>query len=169
MRLFFIPKYIKIQAMEIKKEYLTKEKYKELGTELEWLKTARRRELAANLKEAMSLGDLSENAEYHQAREDQAGAEKRIKELEMIFKNAVIVKESVFDRADVGAAVVIQRKGEKNRKEYFIVGSQEADMAKNKISVGSPLVKAMLGKKKGDSFSFESPQGIQEHKIIDIK
>ncbi|MCK4386558.1 MAG: transcription elongation factor GreA [Candidatus Pacebacteria bacterium] len=155
--------------MEIEKEYLTKKKYEELGGELEWLKTTRRQELAGRLKEALSLGDLSENAEYHQAREDQANAEKRIREIETILRNVAIVEGSSFDKIAVGATVTIQPKGKKDKVQYSIVGSQEADMAKNKISVASPLVQAMLGKKTGDSFFFESPQGIKNYKIIEIK
>ncbi len=155
--------------MDGDKEYLTKEKYKELQEELEWLQTGRRKELADNLKEATSLGDLSENAEYHQAREDQAGVEKRIKELEVILKNTVIVKQEKFDVVNAGATVVVQKKKEKEKKEFYIVGSQEADMEKNKISVTSPLVQAMLNKKVGDSFSFKSPKGMQEYDILSIK
>ncbi len=151
------------------KEYLTKEKYKELLEELDWLQTGRRKELADNLREATSLGDLSENAEYHQAREDQASVEKRITELEAILKNAVIVKQSKFDAVSAGATVVVQKNGEKDTKEFYIVGTQEVDMEKNKISVNSPLVQAMLGKKDGESFSFKSPKGIQEYKIISVK
>ena len=155
--------------MENEKEYLTKKKYRELQDELDWLQTGRRKELADNLREATSLGDLSENAEYHQAREDQAGVEKRIKELEVILKNAVLVKQDKFDDVDAGATVVVQKKGSSEDREFHIVGTQEVDMEKNKISVTSPLVQAMLGKKEGDSFSFKSPKGIQEYKIISIK
>lgn len=155
--------------MEAEKEYLTKEKYEELQKELKWLQTGRRKELADDLREAISLGDLSENAEYHQAREDQASVEKRIKELKIILKNAVIVKRDKFNTVSAGAAVVVQKKGENSQKELYIVGTQEADMEKNKISTASPLGQAMLGKKQGDLFSFKSPKGIQEYKIISIK
>jgi transcription elongation factor GreA len=155
--------------MEKDKEYLTKEKYKELVEELDWLQTGRRKELADNLREATSLGDLSENAEYHQAREDQASVEKRITELEAILKNAVIVKQSKFDVVSAGATVVVQKNGEEDTREFSIVGTQEVDMEKNKISVNSPLVQAMLGKKDGESFSFKSPKGMQEYKIISVK
>ena len=151
------------------KEYLTKEKYKEIKKELEWLKTGRRKELANSLKEAISLGDLSENAEYHQAREDQAGVEKRIKELEFVLENAIIVKQDKFNIANAGATVVVQKKGDKESRKFYIVGTQEADIAENKISVTSPLAQAMLGKKEGDSFSFQSPQGMKDYKIISVK
>jgi len=151
------------------KEYLTKKKYKELVDELDWLQTGRRKELAEHLREATSLGDLSENAEYHQAREDQAGVEKRIKELEVILKNAVIVKQDKFDSVDAGATVTVQKKGATESREFSVVGTQEVDVNKNKISVISPLVQAMLGKKAGDIFSFKSPKGMQEYKVVSIK
>ena len=155
--------------MKNKREYLTKEKHQELAKEFEWLQTVRRRELSVALKEAISLGDLSENAEYHQAREDQVGVEQRIKELEAILKDVVIVEEKQFDRVNVGATVTLQNQEDKKKTEYLIVGTQEADMLKNRISVASPLVKATLGKKKGDLVSFESPQGTKNYKIIDIR
>ncbi len=151
------------------REYLTKEKYEELQKEFEWLQSGRRKELADNLREAMTLGDLSENAEYHQAREDQANVEKRIKELEVILKNVVIVKQSKFDTVGVGATILLKKKGESENKQFYIVGTQEVDMEQNKISITSPLVQAMLDKKEGESFAFKSPKGIQEYKIISIK
>ncbi|MCK5022230.1 MAG: transcription elongation factor GreA [Candidatus Pacebacteria bacterium] len=151
------------------KEYLTKKKYKELEEELGLLKTTRRQEVATALKEARSLGDLSENAEYHQAREDQANIEKRIEELEIILKDVEIVRGDVFTKVEVGANVVVQKSDSKTSVEYLIVGSQEANMAENKISISSPLVQAMLGKKKGELFSFKSPKSEQSYKIINIK
>ena len=153
----------------MKKEYLTKEKYKELANELDWLQTARRQELADSLKDARSLGDLSENAEYHQAREDQANAEKRITDLEAILQNAVLIKDNNFDKVEVGASVTVRKKNSDEKVEYAIVGSHEVDMAQNKISTTSPLVQAMLGKKKGETFSFKSPRGVQDYTIIGIK
>lgn len=156
-------------SIDTDKEYLTKEKYEELQKEFEWLQSGRRKELADNLREAMTLGDLSENAEYHQAREDQATVEKRIKELEVILKNSIIVRQSKFDSVAVGATIVIQKKGENESRHFSIVGTQEVDMEKNKISLTSPLVQAMLGKKEGETFAFQSPKGMQEYKIISIK
>ena len=150
-------------------EYLSQQKYKEFVNELDYLQTTRRQEIAENLKEARSLGDLSENAEYHQAREDQANIEKRIKDLESIIKDAVIIKKGTSSKVSVGATVVVQKKGEKEKKEFSIVGSQEANMAEGKISISSPLVIAMLNKIKGESFSFKSPKGKQDYKIINIR
>ncbi|MFH0845911.1 MAG: transcription elongation factor GreA [Patescibacteria group bacterium] len=157
--------------MKNSEEYLTEQKHRELVDELDFLRTTRRQEVADNLKEARSLGDLSENAEYHQAREEQANIEKRIKDLEAILKNAVLLgkKSSGNGKVDIGAIVTLQKKDEKNSITYTIVGSQEVDMSQNKISNSSPLVQAMLGKTKGESFSFKSPRGIQDYKILDIK
>lgn len=150
-------------------EYLSQQKYKEFVDELDYLQTTRRQEIAENLKEARSLGDLSENAEYHQAREDQANTEKRITDLQEILSNALILKKGSSSKVGVGATVVVQKKGDKEKREFIIVGSQEANMAESKISVSSPLVIAMLDKTKGESFSFASPKGKQDYKIIDIK
>ncbi len=150
-------------------EYLSQQKHKEFIDELDYLQTTRRQEIAQNLKEARSLGDLSENAEYHQAREDQANIEKRIKDLQAILDDAIIIKKGASSKVSVGATVIVQKKGEKEKKEFSIVGSQEANMAEGKISISSPLVIAMLDKIKGESFSFKSPKGKQDYKIIDIK
>lgn len=150
-------------------EYLSQEKYKEFVGELDYLQTTRRQEVAEQLQEARSLGDLSENAEYHQAREDQANIEKRIKDLEAILEGAKIVGKSSSTKIGVGSTVVIQKKGDSSKKEYIIVGNQESDISQNKISVSSPLVKAMLEKEKGEEFVFQSPKGKQEYKILDVK
>ncbi|MCK4918634.1 MAG: transcription elongation factor GreA [Candidatus Pacebacteria bacterium] len=150
-------------------EYLSQQKHKEFVNELDYLQTTRRQEIAESLKEARSLGDLSENAEYHQAREDQANIEKRITDIQAILEDSVIVKKSSSSKVNIGVIVVVQKKGEKEKKEYTIVGNQESNMAENKISVSSPLVRAMLEKEKGESFCFESPKGKQEYKIIDVK
>ena len=150
-------------------EYLSQQKHKEFVDELDYLRTTRRQEVAEQLKEARSLGDLSENAEYHQAREDQANIEKRIKDIQAILEDMVIVKKGSSSKVCVGSTVVILKKGDKDKKEFSIVGSQESNMAENKISISSPLVKAMLNKIKGEVFSFESPKGKQDYKIIDVK
>lgn len=150
-------------------EYLSQKKYNELADELDFLQTTRRQEVAEQLKEARSLGDLSENAEYHQAREDQANIEKRIKDLEAILEKAKIVKKNSSSKIGIGSTVVIQKKGDSEKKEYTLVGNQESDLTENKISVSSPLVKAMLEKEKGEVFFFNSPKGKQEYKILDVK
>lgn len=151
------------------KRYLTKEKYKALEKELHELSTTKREEIAEQLHYAKSLGDLSENAEYSDAREKQAKLEDRIRELENVLKNAEIVKKHHTDAVEVGSSVTVQKKGSTDKIEYEIVGTEEADMSKNKLSYKSPLGEAMLGHKKGESFKFTTPKGNVEYKVISIK
>ena len=148
---------------------LTREKFDELVSELEVLKTTRRTEIAETLEYARSLGDLSENAEYQEARELQAATEERIRKLEEIIKRAKIVSHSKSDTVDFGSVVNIAKVGEDEKHEYTIVGSEEADMRERKISHVSPLGSAMMGKKKGDEFTFETPGGKQQYKIVSVK
>jgi transcription elongation factor GreA len=151
------------------KQYLTKEKFDELTTELKELSTTRRRELAVHLEYARSLGDLSENAEYHQAREDQAISEDRIARLESLLKHAEIVKQHHSDSVELGTTATVQKVGDKEKKEYIIVGSEEADMLAGKVSHISPLGRAIVGTKKGDIFTFSTPKGEVQYKVISIK
>jgi len=151
------------------KTYLSKEKHKELTEELNFLKTERRKELADRLEDAKALGDLSENAEYHAAREDQANSEKRIVELEVMLKNAEVVEKHHSDVVEVGASVVVKKEGGSEKKTFEIVGSEDADTSAGKISNVSPLGQALLGGKKGDTVSFQSPAGKVEYKIIEIE
>ena len=153
----------------MEKQYLTKEKYKELQEELEYLTKTRRKEIAKELDATGSMGDLRENAEYQQAREDQANLEKRIAQIETILKEAEVIEGGRKDIVSVGSTVVLRKKGEKEGVEYKIVGAEEASMAEKKISAHSPLVQAMIGMKKGESFKFEAPKGKMEYEIIDIK
>src|SRR3990167_8032048 len=121
------------------KAYLSQEKFEELRKELEYLTTVRRREVAAKLEFAKSLGDLSENAEYQEAREDQAATEERILKLQNILSGAIIItKKKGDDVLRIGSTVVVERVGEKQSRQYQIVGSEEADMAGGKISNKSP-------------------------------
>lgn len=154
--------------MDTTKEYLSKEKFEELKTELDQLTRVTRREIAETLEAAKALGDLSENAEYHSAREQQAGVEERIMDLEEILKNAVLVTgKHKTDMVGVGAEVVVKRG--KDTKTYKIVGSEEANISEGKISNKSPLGEAMMGKKKGDSFSYMTPSGAMKCEILEIK
>ncbi len=154
----------------MEKQYLTKEKYKELNEELEYLTKTRRKEIAKELDAAGSMGDLKENAEYHQAREDQATLEQRIAQIEMVLKDAEIVKgKGSKGIVGVGSTVVLQKKGEKGGIEYKIVGAEEASMVEKKISANSPLVQAMIGMKKGEEFSFTAPKGTMKYQIKEIK
>jgi transcription elongation factor GreA len=152
------------------KEYLTKEKYKELTQELDFLVTTKRRGIAEQLEAAKALGDLSENAEYHEAREQQALIEDRIRKIEYVLKNAEIVTHKESDVVEIGSTVIVCRDGQKECKEFHLVGSEEADTSKGRISNVSPIGKSMMGKKKGDEFIFVAPNGTKvKYKIISVK
>lgn len=150
-------------------EYLSQEKFEELKKELDYLKTTRRKEIAESLEYARSLGDLSENAEYQEARDLQAATEERIKKLETILQTAKIVSPKKGDAVTIGSHVSIQKEGDKDLHKYEIVGSEEANMIERKISHLSPLGEAMMGKKKGEKFSFETPNGKQYYKISEVE
>jgi transcription elongation factor GreA len=149
--------------------YLSKEKFDELTTELEHLKTVRRREIAEQLEYARSLGDLSENAEYEEARNLQAATEDRIRVIEENLSHARIIEHSKGSTVSLGSIVTIQKQGEKEEHTYQIVGSAEANMQEHKISHLSPLGSSLMEKKKGDLFSFDTPKGAQKYKIVGIK
>ena len=149
--------------------YLSKEKFDELTKELEHLKTVRRREIAEQLEYARSLGDLSENAEYEEARNLQAATEDRIRQIETELSRARIIEHSKGNVVTLGSAVIIQKQGEKEEHKYEIVGSAEANMQEHKISHLSPLGSSLMGKKKGDAFTFETPKGAQKYKIVSIQ
>lgn len=149
-------------------EYLTSEKKKELENELNQLKSVRRKEIADALEYAKSLGDLSENAEYHQAREDQANCEDRIGHIEQILKNAEVVDKRHSGTVGVGTTVVVTRKGDKEERKFTLVGSEEADSFGGKISNESPLGAALIGKAKGDTVSVPTPKGSMEYTIKSI-
>jgi len=151
------------------KQYLTKEKFEELEKELDFLKTTRRKEIAEKLEFAKSLGDLSENAEYQEARQDQAETEDRILTVESILSTAKIIHKSKGNTVRVGSVVVIKKEGDQNTFEYQIVGSEEADMAVGKISNISPIGAALIGKNKGDTVTYDTPKGEIKSKIIEIK
>lgn len=155
--------------MPDERRYLTQEKHDELSKELEVLKHDKRKEIADNLEYAKSLGDLSENAEYQEAREAQAQLEERIQYIEDALKNSEIVSGHSTEEVSVGATVTVQKDGKGDKIEYAIVGSEEADLSQNKISVRSPFGEAAMGKKKGDSFTFETPGGKVSYKIVSIK
>lgn len=146
----------------------SKEKLEELKNELAHLKTTRRKEIADELEYAKSLGDLSENAEYHEARDNQAKIEKRILELEAIVKDAKVMTHVKSDVIRVGSHVVVKKKKEGTIREMTLVESEEADSAAGKFSVASPLGKALLGHKKGDEVSYESPAGTMTYVIEQV-
>lgn len=145
---------------------VSQEKFDEMQKELETLKTVRRTEIAKNLEYARSLGDLSENAEYQEARDLQAATEERIRRLEDLVKRAHIVTDGKKkDVVGFGSLVVIKKDGSSETHEYTIVGSEEADMRAHKLSHVSPLGAALMGKKKHDQFTFETPNGKQSYTI----
>ena len=150
--------------------FLTPEKFEELKKELEHLKTVRRKEVAESLEYARSLGDLSENAEYQEARDMQAAIEERITHLEGVIKEAKIVSSSKRgEMVGLGNTVTIQKQGEKESRAYTIVGSEEANIHEHKLSYLSPLGEALMGKSKGDTFTFGTPSGKQTYKVLEIK
>ncbi len=148
-------------------EYLTQEKFNEFTKELQELKSVKRKEVAESLEYAKQLGDLSENAEYHEARDAQATVEDRIIKLETLLKHAIIVSANNTGTVSVGSVVTVEKEGKK--MTFTIVGSEEADVVANKISVKSPFGQSILGKKKGDDFSFEAPAGKIGYKVIEVK
>lgn len=149
-------------------DYITEEKKQMLLAELKDLKGPKRKEILQSLEYAKSLGDLSENAEYHQAREDQGKLEARIAKIEQILQSSQIVKFGGGDVVEIGSRVVVQKQGTKEEKNYIIVGSEEADMADGKISNRSPVGVALFGKKKGDKVSFKTPNGLVNYKIVKV-
>lgn len=145
---------------------VSQEKFDEMVKELDTLKTVRRTEIAKNLEYARSLGDLSENAEYQEARDLQAATEERIRKLEELVKRAHIVTDGKKkDVVSFSSVVTIKKEGSSDVHEYTIVGSEEADMRSHKLSHVSPLGAALMGKKKGEVFTFETPNGKQTYSI----
>ena len=150
-------------------EYLTKDKFEEFKKELEHLKTVKRKEVAEALEYSKSLGDFSENQEYQEARDSQAVLEDRISHLETVLKSAKIISTQNANIVTVGSIITVEKDKDKTKKTYTMVGSEEADASIGKISIRSPLGKAAMGKTKGETFSFETPNGMMSYKIIDIK
>ncbi len=151
--------------------YLTREGKEKLEIELKELTEVRRPALAAQLKEAISQGDLRENADYHDAKEQQAFLEGRIREIESILKLAVLIGEenNSKGRVVIGSAVTVVEDGEDTRETYRIVGAAEANPAQGRISNESPLGQALLNRKKGDKVRVFTPSGETLFKIVDVK
>ena len=155
--------------MANKKEvYLTEAGLEELKKELENLKMVKRPEVINALKDARAQGDLSENAEYDAARNEQAVVEGKIAELETMIENAVIIKDVKTDKVALGTTVKLKYLEDGEVDEYSIVGSKEADPFANKISNESPIAKAIMGLKKGTVVSVDSPNGKYDVEIVDI-
>jgi transcription elongation factor GreA len=156
-------------------DFISKEKRAEFERELEFLKTVKRKELAENLQKARALGDLSENAEYHSAREEQGHSEDRIRQLESILKNAKVVDDKQTKNkagvVSVGSKVEIKKKGESGRWEtkiraIEIVGGEESDMLSGKVSYKSPLGSALMGQVEDVEVSVKTPKGEIKYKIV---
>lgn len=157
--------------MTAKKTILTYAGLKALEDELENLKVVRRKEVAQKIKEAREQGDLSENAEYDAAKDEQRDIETRIEEIEKILKNAEIVDEDEVDleTINIGCQVRILDIEFDEELTYKIVGSTEANSLKGKISNESPVGKALLGKKVGELVSVETQVGVVQYKVLDIQ
>ncbi len=157
--------------MEAKKNILTYEGLKKYEDELENLKVVKRQEVAQKIKEARAQGDLSENAEYNAAKDEQRDIEARIDELEKILKNAeVIVEDEVdLDKINIGCQVKILDIEMNQELDYKIVGSTEANSLKGKISNESPVGRALIGAKTGDIVRVETPGGELEYQVLEIQ
>lgn len=149
--------------------YLTPEGEEKLKAELEELKGPRREELSARLRSAIQMGDLSENADYHKAKEDQGFLEGRIQEIDAILRNSVIIEKTKSTGViSIGSQVTIQEDGF-DPEEYHLVGPTEADPRKGRISYESPIGRALMDKKVGDTAEAETPGGKIKFKIIKIE
>jgi len=157
--------------MAEKKHILTYEGLKKLEDELQDLKVNRRKEIAEKIKEAREQGDLSENAEYDAAKDEQRDIELRIEELEKLLKNAeVVVEDEVnLDKINIGCVVKVYDKEFEEEMEFKIVGSTEANSLQNKISNESPVGHALIGKKVGDIVDVETQAGVIQYEVLDIK
>ncbi len=155
---------------ETKKNILTYEGLKALEDELHNLKVNRRREVAQKIKEAREQGDLSENAEYDAAKEEQRDIELRIEEIDKILKNAEVVVDEDVDSSviNVGCTVIIKDLEFNEEMEYKIVGSTEANSLQGRISNESPVGRALLGAQKGEVVEVETPAGIIKYEILDF-
>lgn len=151
-----------------KEIYLTEEGLEEIKKELNILKLEKRPEVVQALKEARALGDLSENAEYDSARDEQAVVEARILELEQMLEKAILIKEVNRDAVSIGTKVTIEYVEDSEQEVYSIVGSKEADPFLNKISNESPIAQAIIGLKVGAKAFVESPNGRYEVKVLEI-
>lgn len=156
--------------MQNNTQYLTKEKYEELKKELVHLQSTRRKEVAEQLEYAKRLGDLSENAEYHEAREAQAGVEDRINHIESMLKTAKILSDDqIGDRVSIGSTVKVKKEGESEVRIYKIVGSEEADTGAGRISNLSPIGSALIGKRNGETVVVQTPKGKINYSLIAIE
>ncbi|MBI2024069.1 transcription elongation factor GreA [Candidatus Giovannonibacteria bacterium] len=155
--------------ININAEYLSAEGFIKIKEELSSLKDNRRKEIADRLEYAKSLGDLSENAEYQEAKEEQQVIEARIADIEDILGRAVLISHTNTSYVDIGSTVVAQKEGNPSFISFLIVGKEEANPSDNKISHESPLGKALIGKQKGEAVVVYTPKGECRYQILDIK
>ena len=157
--------------VEAKKHILTSKGMQALEDELQDLKVVKRKEIAQKIKEAREQGDLSENAEYDAAKDEQRDVEARIEDIEAILKNAEVVLEDEVDvsKIGVGSKIKILDKELKEEMEFKIVGSAEANSLKGKISNESPVGRALIGAKKGDTIEVETQAGTLKYKVLEIQ
>lgn len=157
--------------MSEKEVILTQDGLRKLEEELEHLKSVKRREVAERIKIAIGYGDISENSEYEDAKNEQAFIEGRVITLEKMLRNARIINDDEIDTevVSIGSKVVLEDLEFGDKMEYTIVGTAESDPSQNKISNESPVGKAILGKKKGSVVDVNVPAGIIQYKIVDIK
>jgi transcription elongation factor GreA len=150
--------------------FLTQKGYEQLREELEFLKTTKRREIAQAIAKARAMGDLSENAEYDAAKEAQGHLEKRIAELEDKLSRARIIENENIptDKVYIGACVKLQDQDTLEESAYTLVSPPEADYTQNKLSIESPIGRALLGRKAGETVEIQVPAGILRYKIIEI-
>jgi len=150
--------------------YLTAEGAEKLKLELEELKGPKRDEMAKRLRSAIQMGDLSENADYHKAKEDQAFMEGRIQELEYLLKNAIIIEDNMEpgDTVQVGSCITVQE-GDAPEETWYLVGAKEADPRNGRISNESPIGRALLGHRVGDEMTITTPGGEIRLKILKIE
>ena len=155
----------------MKEVILTPDGYKKLQQEIEYLSTAKRREIAERIRLAREFGDIAENAEYDSAKNDQAHLEARIAVLEERLKNARVVTKKEIKSGEVSIGTKVRLRDVKANKtvEYHVVGSAEANPAENKLSNESPVGKAIMGRKKGEIVEVAAPRGTLKFKIMDIK
>ncbi len=156
--------------MTEKQVFLTAEGLEKIEAELDELKSVRRKEIAERIKVALSFGDISENSEYDQAKNEQAQLEERIAKLEMMLRNAKLIEEDSIttDVVSIGSKVKVKDLEYDEEMEYLIVGSAEADPYNGKISNESPLGNALLGGKLGDVLDVQVPDGVINYEIVNI-
>ena len=159
--------------MSEKQYYVTKEGLESLEAELDHLKTVRRKEVAEKIKVALSFGDLSENSEYDEAKNDQAMVEARIADLELMLKNSVMIDESELtdETVHIGSKIevsIVSPDGQKSKREFKIVGSNEANPRKGKISDESAVGQALIGCASGQTVQVETPAGVAQYKVVTI-